>query len=459
MAGRGMIRIAALLLLVLAAVPPGALAAAPKPPKKPAPPKAAPKTAPKIAPKEEVRPEGPAGDETADLASLRSDAIAAYDARDYPRAAGVAARYVERARDEGRTGREFAAVSFILGHSRYELHQKGGGRYEGDYRAEVIAPIEESLRVLQDDPAFKNMLLGSAYYTLWDLGGRRDPDAESRAHWHLLKSLLIRANEARDRPKDSPEYDVFARHVLLYLDRCLDLAAASASPDVYIERIRAAAPWGFATAYDGRFWQIERLTYFDGGNMKAAALWQRGLDAMQDPKAEVDDVLALFGQAAEQTRRSKDRAEVYRQMADFASTLDTPARRIQASDFARKAFALDPASPEIRRQFGSALHLLSYGSYASGRFEEALGQAQEAVTFEWEGMEVAFFDLSRAAAELGRESDALTHGERAYRMAKGKIAGAPLQPFAQNYVNILRQFGQDDLAARVQRDEAALGVR
>ena len=72
---------------------------------------------------------------------------------------------------------------------------------------------------------------------------------------------------------------------------------------------------------------------------------------------------------------------------------------------------------------------------------------------------MAFFDLSRAAAELGRESDALTHGERAYRMAKGKIAGAPLQPFAQNYVNILRQFGQDDLAARVQRDEAALGVR
>jgi hypothetical protein len=74
-------------------------------------------------------------------------------------------------------------------------------------------------------------------------------------------------------------------------------------------------------------------------------------------------------------------------------------------------------------------------------------------------MEVAFFDLSRAAAEMGRETEALTHGERAYRMARGRLEGALLQPFAQNYVNILRQFGQDGLAARVQAETATLGVR
>jgi hypothetical protein len=63
------------------------------------------------------------------------------------------------------------------------------------------------------------------------------------------------------------------------------------------------------------------------------------------------------------------------------------------------------------------------------------------------------------AAELGRETEALTHGERAFRMARERLAGAALQPFAQNYVNILRQFGQEGLAARVQQDNAALGVR
>ncbi len=44
-------------------------------------------------------------------------------------------------------------------------------------------------------------------------------------------------------------------------------------------------------------------------------------------------------------------------------------------------------------------------------------------------------------------------------MAKAKARGSALQPFAQNYVNILRQFGQDGLAARILKDEAALGVR
>jgi len=59
---------------------------------------------------------------------------------------------------------------------------------------------------------------------------------------------------------------------------------------------------------------------------------------------------------------------------------------------------------------------------------------------------------------MGKETDALTHGERAYRMAKERLQGSALQPFAQNYVNVLRQFGQEGLAARVQGDNASLGV-
>jgi hypothetical protein len=397
--------------------------------------------------------------ETSDLASLRNDAVAAYNRQDYGKAASIATRYAERARSEGRTGREFAAVSFILGHSRYEMHRKNGGPYDGDYRAEVVEPLEESLRILQDDPAFKNMLLGNAYFELWTLGGRRDADDEDRAQWYLLKSILVRQDEVADRPRDGAEYDLFARHLLFYLERCLDLAQDSPTPDLYLWRVRAMAPAGFGTAYDARFWQIYDLTYFDGGTMQAAAPWQRALDAMRDPKADPDAVLATFTRAADRTRYKKDRAEIYRQMADFVSTIDEPERRTQAAEFARKAYGLDPGDAEIRRQFGSALHLLSYAAYSRGAFPEALRQAREAASFEWEGMEIASFDLSRAAAELGQESDALTHGERAYRMAKEKGLGSDLQPFAQNYVNILRQFGQDALAARVQKEEAALGVR
>jgi tetratricopeptide (TPR) repeat protein len=397
--------------------------------------------------------------ETADLATLRNDTITAYNAQNYARAATLADRWLERAKAEGRTGRDVAAISFILGHARYELHQKEPGRYAGDYRADVVDPIDESLRILQDDPAFKNMLLGNAWYTLWSEGGRTDAEAEARGHWHLLKSILLRQEDVRDQAPTTPAYDTFARHVLFYLERCLDYARSSDSADLYIQRIREVAPWGFGTAYDARFWQIHDLTYFDDGHMKAAALWQRGLDLMRDPKNDPDGTLAVFTEAADITRHKRDRAEVYRQMSDYASTLDTPARRVQAADFAKQAFELDPANADIRRQYGTALHLLSYAAYATGKFGDALSRAQEAVTFEWDGMEVAFFDLSRAAAEMGRETDALTHGERAYRMARGRLEGASLQPFAQNYVNILRQFGQEGLAARVQAENATLGVR
>jgi hypothetical protein len=400
-----------------------------------------------------------AQDESADLNSLRNAAIEAYNAQDYPTAGSNAARYLDRAREQKRAGREVAAILFVLGHSRYEIQHARGGRYEGDYRAEVIAPLEDSLRILQDDPTFKSMLLGNAYYDLWTMTGRTDGEVEGQAHWYLLKSILARENDVRDRPRGSSEYDLFARHLLAYLDRCLDLAQSSATADLYTQSIRTAAPWGFATAYDARFWQIYDLTYFDEGNMQAAALWQKGLDAMRDSKADVDAVLATFSHAAELTRHKKDRAEIYRQMADFVSTLDEPERRAQMAEFARRAFSLDSGSAEIRRLLGSALHLLSYSAYATGKFEEALAQAQEATGFEWDGMEIAIFDLSRAAAELGHETEALSHGEKAYRIAKSKITGAALQPFAQNYVNILRQFGQDALASRVQREEAALGVR
>jgi hypothetical protein len=397
--------------------------------------------------------------EAVDLGTLRNDTISAYNSQNYGPAAALADRWLQRARAEGRTGREVAAISFILGHARYELHQKEQSRYAGDYRADVVDPIDESLRILQDDAAFKNMLLGNAWHTLWSEGGRTDAEAEARGHWHLLKSILLRQEDVRGQAPTSQAYDTFARHVLFYLERCLDYARTSDSADLYIQRIREVAPWGFGTAYDARFWQIHDLTYYDDGHMKAAALWQRGLDLMRDPESDPDSTLAVFSGAADITRRKRDRAEVYRQMSDFASTLDTPLRRVQAAEFAKQAYDLDPASAEIRRQYGTALHLLSYAAYASGKFKDALARAQEAVTFEWEGMEVAFFDLSRAAAEMGRETEALTHGERAYRMARGRLAGASLQPFAQNYVNILRQFGQEGLAARIQAETATLGVR
>jgi tetratricopeptide (TPR) repeat protein len=216
---------------------------------------------------------------------------------------------------------------------------------------------------------------------------------------------------------------------------------------------------GFGTAYDLRFWQVYDLTYFDGGNMQAAALWQHGLDTMRDPQADPNEVLAIFQRSADLTHRNRDRAETYRQMADFVTTLDQPERRVQAAEFARTAFELNPADADIRRQYGSALHILSYGAYTSGRFEEALSRAEEAVRFEWDGMEAVFFDVSRAAAELGHETKALTHGERAYRIARAKVSGSTLQPFAQNYVNILRQFGQEGLVERILRETADLGVQ
>src|SRR5262245_34902479 len=119
-----------------------------------------------------------AADASEELASLRNDAITAYNAQNYARAATLAGHYLDRAGEESRTRGEVADLQFILGHSRYEIHQKDGGRYTGDCKADVVQPLEESLRVLQDDAAFKNMLLGNAWHVLWTEGGRRDAEAE-----------------------------------------------------------------------------------------------------------------------------------------------------------------------------------------------------------------------------------------------------------------------------------------
>ena len=67
--------------------------------------------------------------------------------------------------------------------------------------------------------------------------------------------------------------------------------------------------------------------------------------------------------------------------------------------------------------------------------------------------------LHTAVGHLDLARQRPRHAERAYRMARGRLEGALLQPFAQNYVNILRQFGQDGMAARVQAETATLGVR
>jgi tetratricopeptide (TPR) repeat protein len=401
----------------------------------------------------------PSRSEESDGASALADgALAAYGASDYATAQDLASRYVEWARAEGRPGRRLAEILFVMGHSRYEIQHKNQEPYAGDYRTDVVAPLEESFRVLQDNAAFKTLILGNAYYELWAAGGRKDAEAEGQAHWYLLKSILIREGETAGAAPGSPERERFARFLLFYLDRCLEMARVSATSDLYIYRIRAAAPRGLSSPYADRFRQIYDLTYFDSGNMRAAALWQYALDSAQDHTLAVDEVVARFQDAAEACRLDKSKAEIERQVADYLAVLDLPERRAQAADFARRAFELDPSDPEIRRQFGSALHVLSFGAYASGRFEDALRFARQAVAFDWQGIELAHFDLSRAAAELGRAEEAIAHGEEAYRTARRSADGPGLQPYAQNFINVLRQFGQDDLADRVVHEASSPGV-
>jgi len=138
-------------------------------------------------------------------AALADQALAAYNASDYPAAERLASRYIEAARLGGITGRKLAEIQFVLGHSRYEIQHRSQAPYPGDYRADVVSPLEESFRILQDNPAFRTLLLGNAYFELWTAGGRHDADAEAQAHWYFLKSILIRESETPLLTRDALE--------------------------------------------------------------------------------------------------------------------------------------------------------------------------------------------------------------------------------------------------------------
>jgi len=393
-----------------------------------------------------------------DDGGLAERAVEAYNASDYATAADLAGRYIDRAREQHRGGRQVAEILFVLGHSRYEIRHESPSPGAGDYRADVVAPLEESFRVLQDNAGFRTLLLANAYYELWNSQDGRDANAEEMAHWYLLKSVTIRAGESRDTPPDAPEREQLARFQLLYLDRCLEMARRSATPELYLYRIRAMAPQGYASPYADRFRQVLELTRFDGGNMRAAALYQFALNSTQEHGVSTDTVVARFRDAVGACRLDASRAEIDRQAADYLAVFDLPERRAQAAEFARRAHDLNPADPEIRRQYGSALHVLSFAAYARGEFEESLRLAQMEVSFDWQGIELAYFDLSRSAAELGRAEEAIRHGEEAYRIARRAADSAALQPFAQNLVNILRQFGQEERATDIAAENSFLEV-
>jgi len=114
------------------------------------------------------------------------------------------------------------------------------------------------------------------------------------------------------------------------------------------------------------------------------------------------------------------------------------------------AFKLDPSNEEIQVQYGTSLHVVSYAHYNSGRYKDALKVAREATSFQWKGDEVAYFDLSRAQANFGDKINALVHAERAFDKARRKLEGPELQPFRQNYANILRQFGLGQKAQSIE---------
>lgn len=209
---------------------------------------------------------------------------------------------------------------------------------------------------------------------------------------------------------------------------------------------------GLGSRYSDRFAQLYRVVGFDRGNVRAGVLWQAGLDAMNSDEADPEQVLGLFSDAAEQTHGMQERAEIYRQMSDFASRQDGHTFKLRAVEYARLAFRLDPSNPEIQVQYGTALHVLSYAHYNSARFGEALKLAREATAFTWEGDEVAYFDLSRAEANFGKKLDAVRHAQRAYEAARRRYKGDEIQPYRQNYANILRQFGMPHEATIIEND-------
>lgn len=391
------------------------------------------------------------------LEVLRSTAVTAYNQRSWGAAAEAADAFVASIDAAGlpHAGNDFALVSFIGGHARFELWKAAPDTFKYDYKKDVLGSMEKSLTILQDDPFFKHNVIGTAYYEKLKADHYRDLELENAANWHLYKALLARAEELQSKPRGGDEYGAFSKYVLQYIARAFEMARYSSVPGIYLVRIREACRLGLGSAYDERFAQLHQVVGFDDGNVRAGVLWQTALDLMNTAGTNPDDALDIFRQAAEATKGFKERAEVYRQMADYSSRQEGHAYKLQAVEYGRLAFKLDPENTDIQVQYGTSLHVISYAHYNANRFEEALRTAREAASFEWDGDEVAYFDLSRAEANFGDRINSLTHAERAYDKARKKYQGNELQPFKQNYANILRQFGLAQKAAQIDAESGS----
>ena len=390
-----------------------------------------------------------------ELSGIRQQAVEAYNQRSWQQAVTAADRYMQQLEqnDLPRAGSDFALVSFIGGHSRFELWKQDPEAFSYDFEQDVLGAMKDSLKILQDDPFFKYNVLGSAYYEKLSHERFNDVELENAASWHLQRALMIRAEELENEPRDTEKYQAFAKYVLHYINRCFKMARYSEVPQIYLIRIREACRLGFGTDFDDRFAQLYKVVGFDDGNVRAGVLWQTGLDLMNSEEPEPAKVLDTFAEAARATQGVRQRAEIYRQMADYCSRQDDHGYKLKAVEYGRMAFKLDPSSDDIQMQYGTSLHVVSYAHYSSGRYREALKIAREATSFQWEGDELAYFDLSRAQANFGNKIDAITHAEKAYKRALKKYSGEELQPFRQNYANILRQFGLAKKAEQLEQED------
>ena len=389
------------------------------------------------------------------LAPLRQSAVDAYVARNWAGAAAAADAYNAEFDASGlpRAGVDWALVQFIGGHAKFELWKASKDTFKYDFDREVLGAMEASLRIVQDDLFFKHNVLGSAYFERLKATGFKQAGLEDAASWHLLRALLARGEELRSKPETPEERTAFAKYALQYIGRAFEMARHSAAPDVYLVRVREACRLGFGSPYDDRFAQLHQVVGFDGGNVLAGVLWQTGLDEMNTEGSKPDDVLDTFRQAAKATRGPKERAEILRQMSDYASRQDEFDYKLKAVEYGRQAFALDPSNKDVQAQYGTSLHVVSYANFSSGKFQQALEYAKEATGFAWDGDEVAYFDLSRAQANFGDKIAALTNAETAYDKARRKYAPAEAAPFRQNFVAVLRQFGLAQRAAQVEAED------
>ncbi len=391
-----------------------------------------------------------------ELEDIRQAAVGTYNQRAWGAAAEAADRYQARLEEAGLplAGPDFALVSFIGGHARFEIWKADPASFKYDFEHDVLEAMKRSLLILQDDPFFKHNVIGTAYYEKLKHDHYEGLEHENAANWHMLKALIARAEELEAKGRNSEEYGKFSKYILLYVNRAFEMARYSKVPEIYLIRIREACRLGFGTAYDDRFAQLYQVVGFDGGNVRAGVLWQIGLDLMNGEAPDADEVIATFEEAANASRGYVERAEIYRQMADFASRQDGHGYKLKAVEYGRMAFKLNPRNVEIQQQYGTSLHVVSYAHFNSGRYNEALKVAREATSFEWTGDEVAYFDLSRAQANFGDKINAIVHAEKAFDKARRKMRAEDLQPFRQNYANILRQFGLGQKATSVEVEPA-----